>query len=329
MTISPFPAMVIEDTGGKPKGSLRQVTLADLPDNDVLVEISYSSLNYKDGLAITGRGRIARSLPLIAGIDLAGQVVRSRHPDWQPGDQVIVNGWGLSETEAGGYSKYQSIKAQHLTPLPPGFGLSEAMAIGTAGYTAALCALALEDHGLTPDAGEVIVTGAAGGVGTIAISLLAARGYSVTAVTGRESEYDFLSRLGAKGFLTRDSLAPAGKPLQSELWAGVVDCVGGTTLANLLAQTRADGAVAACGLAGGADLPTTVMPFILRGVTLYGINSVYASAQKRAKAWAYLDRWLDRRKLADITTTAPLSDLPKLAEAIIAGQTRGRYVIEI
>lgn len=326
----PFDALVIRDVEGKPKAGFEKLTLGDLPENDVLVEISHSSLNYKDGLAVSGKGRIARRLPMVAGIDLAGTVVRSKVPEWTPGDRVIVNGWGLSETEWGGYSRYQSLKSAHLTRLPSGFTPAEAMAVGTAGYTAALCVLALEDWGaITPGEGEVLVTGASGGVGTVAVSLLARRGYRVVAATGRKSQHDFLRGLGASDFVARESLSTPGKPLQPERWSGVVDTVGSHTLANVLAQTRYGGAVAACGLAGGHDLPATVMPHILRGVALLGVDSVMAPQARRDRAWAYLAENLDRAKLASLTTTARFPDLPELAQAIVKGETRGRYVIEI
>jgi acrylyl-CoA reductase (NADPH) len=296
MTDQKFQALVIRDADGKPRAGFEDLTLADLPDNDVLVEISHSSLNYKDGLAISGRGRIARRLPMVGGVDLAGTVVASKVPEWTTGDRVVVNGWGLSETEWGGYSRFQSI-----------------MAIGTAGYTAALCVLALEDWGvISPDDGEVLVTGAAGGVGTVAIALLARRGYNVTASTGRESEHDFLRGLGARSIIARDELSAPGKMLQAERWSGAVDA-----------------AVAACGLAQGADLPASVMPHILRGVALLGIDSVMAPQDKRARAWDYLDRHLDRETLKSLTTTAKLGDVPELANTILDGRTRGRYVIEI
>ena len=324
-----FTAMVIRDVEGKPRAGFEQLTLADLPDNDVLVEISHSSVNYKDGLAITGKGRIARRMPMVAGIDLAGVVIESRDAGWKTGDRVIVNGWGLSETEWGAYARYQRIKPAHLTRLPDGFGPAEAMAIGTAGYTAALCVLALQDFGALESGGEVLVTGAAGGVGSVAVALLARLGHRVIASTGRPQEHDFLTSLGASGFVERAELSAAGKPLQAERWEAGVDVVGSHTLANALAQTRYGGAIAACGLAGGIDLPGTVMPHILRAVALLGVDSVMVPQEKRARAWDMLDNYLDRAKLASLTVTAPMSDLPELAAKIVAGQLRGRTVVEI
>ena len=324
-----FPALLITAEEGQHKAGLTRLSLADLPDNDVLVEISHSSLNYKDGLAISGKGRIARRLPMVAGIDLAGVVISSRSPDWQPGDRVIANGWGLSETEWGAFSRFQRLRPQHLTRMPEGFSALEAMAIGTAGYTAALCVLALEDHGTLARGGEFLVTGAAGGVGSVAISLLAARGLSVIASTGRSSEEGFLRDLGASGIIERQSLAEPGKMLQAERWSGGVDSVGSHTLVNALAQTAYGGAIAACGLAGGADLPGSVMPHILRSVALLGVDSVMCPQERRARAWALLDRDLDRARLAALTTIAPMADLPRLADEIVAGKIRGRTVIEI
>lgn len=325
-----FRAMVIRDVEGKPRAGFEELTLADLPDNEVLVEISHSSVNYKDGLAISGKGRIARRLPMVAGIDLAGVVVSSRDAGWKAGDRVIVNGWGLSETEWGAYTRFQRLKPGHLTRLPDGFTPAQAMAIGTAGYTAALCVLALQDFGaLAEKPGEVLVTGAAGGVGSVAVALLAALGHRVTASTGRPAEQGFLSDLGAAALLDRAELSAPGKPLQPERWTAAVDAVGSATLANVLAQTRYGGAVAACGLAQGADLPATVMPHILRGVALLGVDSVMVPQAKRARAWDFLDKHLDRDKLAALTVTAPMSDLPELAQKIVAGQLRGRTVIEI
>lgn len=325
-----FRALTIVDRDGKPKAEFAELTLADLPDHDVLVEISHSTLNYKDGLAVTGKGRIARRLPMVAGIDLAGVVVESRSPAWRPGDRVIVNGWGLSETEWGGYSRFQRLKPEWLTRLPEGFTPEQAMAVGTAGYTAALCVNALEDWGvIAPGGAEVLVTGAAGGVGSTAISLLAAAGYRVTAATGRPETQDYLAALGATGFVAREALAEKGAPLQKERWGGAVDSVGSTTLANVLAQTVYGGAVAACGLAGGMDLPATVAPHILRGVALLGVDSVMAPQAKRDRAWATLAARLDKAHLARIARVEPMSALPDLAAEIVAGRIRGRVVIAI
>ena len=325
-----FKALMIEDVDGKPKAAFRDLGIADLPDHDVLVEISHSSLNYKDGLAVSGKGRIARRLPMVAGIDLAGTVVESRSPDWKPGDRVVVNGWGLSETEWGGYARFQRLKPEWLIRLPDAFSPEQAMAIGTAGYTAALCVDALEAWGvIAPGEGEVLVTGAAGGVGSTAVSLLAAKGHTVVASTGRAETHDYLRRLGATSFMDRAELAAAGKPLQKERWSGAVDSVGSATLANVLAQTVYGGAVAACGLAGGADLPATVMPHILRSVTLIGVDSVMAPMARRQRAWATLAAHLDRDRLAAMTRVEPMRRLPELANEILAGAVRGRVVIEI
>lgn len=325
-----FTAIVLDNVDGKPKGLFRELTLADLTDHDVLVEVAYSTLNYKDGLAFTGKGRIARRTPVIAGADLAGTVVSSRSPDWKTGDRVVVNGFGMTETEGGGYSRYQRVKPEWLLRLPESLSFEQAMAIGTAGYTAALAVLALEDWGrIEAGSGDVLVTGAGGGVGSIAVSLLASRGYEVTAGTGRPDVQDYLRGLGASGFVTREELAEKAGPLQKERWTGAVDSVGATVLANVLARTVYGGAVAACGLAGGADLPTTVMPFILRGVTLLGIDSVMTPMAKRIRAWEFLDKTLNRDHLRAMTTVEPMSDLPVLAEAILAGQTRGRVVIDV
>ncbi|MCO6187640.1 MDR family oxidoreductase [Rhizobium sp. L1K21] len=326
-----FTAMMIEDVDGKPKAGFRTISLSDLPDHSVLVEVAYSTLNYKDGLAITGKGRIARRMPMVAGIDLAGTVIESGSDDWKPGDKVIVNGWGLSETEWGAYSRYQRVKPEWLIRQPEGLSQKDAMAIGTAGYTAALCVEALERWGsIKPGEGDVLVTGAAGGVGSVAISLLANKGYRVTAATGRPETHDYLKSLGATAFVDRAELAEKGKPLQKEIWSGAVDAVGSTTLANVLAQTVYGGAVAACGLAGGADLPATVMPHILRSVALIGVDSVMAPREKRQSAWTLLEKHLDKVHIDTLTMAVePMSKLPELAEAIIAGKIRGRVVIDM
>lgn len=325
-----FRAMVIDTVDGKPAAAFREVSVDELPDNDVLVEIAYSTLNYKDGLAITGKGRIARRTPLIAGIDISGTVIESRSAEWKPGDKVILNGWGLSETEPGAYGRYQRVKAEWLIPLPEAFSLQQAMAIGTAGYTSALCVDALEKWGaIKPGEGEVLVTGAAGGVGSVAVALLSARGYNVTASTGRPETHDYLRSLGATNFVDRAELQAKGGPLQKERWTGGVDSVGSTTLANALAQTARGGAIAACGLAGGADLPATVLPHILRSVTLIGVDSVMAPKEQRLAAWSRLARDMDKTKLDAITTVEPMTKLPELAQAIVDGKIRGRVVIDV
>jgi len=325
-----FTAMVIDTVDGKQQAGFRQLTLADLPDHDVLVEVAFSTVNFKDGLALSGKGRIARRTPMVGGIDLAGVVVESRSDKWVAGDKVVLNGWGLSETEWGGYSRYQRVKAEWLIPLPQEFSLEQAMAIGTAGYTAALCVNALEDWGtIGVDDREVLVTGAAGGVGSVAVSLLASKGYKVTASTGRPETHDYLASLGASGFVERAALSEKGGPLQKERWAGAVDSVGSTTLANVLSQTVYGGAVAACGLAGGADLPATVLPHILRNVALLGIDSVMAPVAKRLRAWQILGQHLNPLHLQALTRIEPMSALPKIAEDIVAGRIRGRVVVEI
>lgn len=326
-----FTAMMIRDVDGKPRAALEQIGLSDLPDHDVLVEIAFSSLNYKDGLAVSGKGRIARRLPMVAGIDLAGTVVESRSPDWKAGDKVVVNGWGLSETEWGGYARYQRLKPEWLTRLPDAFGLEDAMAIGTAGYTAALCVDALERYGPLDKSGDfpIVVSGAAGGVGSVAIALLAAKGYPVAASTGRPELHDYLSSLGATSFVTREELQAEPRALQKERWQAGVDTVGSRTLANILAQTKYGGAVAACGLAGGPDLPATVMPHILRSVALLGVDSVMAPHDRRDRAWKTLAEHLKLDHLAAITKTHSIQDLPGLADDIIAGRIAGRVVIRI
>ena len=322
-------AVMLEEVGGKPKASFKTLTVADLPDHEVLVEVAYSTINYKDGLALTGKGKIARKLPMVCGVDLAGTVLESRSPAWKPGDRVVVNGWNLSETEWGGYIQQQRVKPEWLVRVPEVFSLAEAMAIGTAGYTAMLAVLALEHMGVGPAGPEVLVTGAAGGVGSIAVSVLAKLGYRVVASTGRPETHDYLRSLGVHAIIERATLADKGLPLQRERWGGAVDSVGGQTLANVLAQTARHGAIAVCGLAGGSDLPASVFPFILRGVSLVGIDSVQATRAKREEAWDRLATDLDKAKLDAMTTIEPLSNVFELAESIVRGQVRGRTVIDV
>lgn len=322
-------AIVAEEHEGKVQGRLKTIEVDQLPDNDVLVNVAYSTVNYKDGLAVTGAGRICRTTPMVCGIDLAGTVAESRVASWAAGDRVLVNGYGLSEDQWGGYAQKQRVKAGFLVRVPTGFSLDETMALGTAGYTAMLCVNALRDHGIKPDAGTVVVSGAAGGVGSIAIMLLAKLGYRVAAITGRPELADYLQSLGAEEILNRTEFARDSKPMEKERWAAGIDSVGTTTLATMLAQTKYEGTVAACGLAGGVQLPTTVMPFILRGVTLRGIDSVQASMANRLRAWKDLSELIDRDKLRTATTLEPLERVPALAAAILAGQVRGRIVIDV
>ncbi len=326
-----FTALLIQEHEGKAHSVFQQLSLDDLPDHDVLVEVQYSALNYKDGLALSGnRSKVARSLPMVGGIDLAGTVVESRSDQWAAGDKVVLNGFGLSESHWGGYTRYQRVKAEWLVRLPDAFTPLQAMAIGTAGYTAALCVDALERWGhAQPGKGQVLVTGAAGGVGSVAVSLLAKRGYNVTASTGRPDTHDYLRGLGASAFIDRTSLQTPLRPLQRETWAGAVDSVGSITLANVLAQTEYGAGVAACGLAGGMDLPATVLPHILRSVALLGVDSVMAPMPARHAAWQRLARDLDLAHLDAITTVEPMSRLPELAGAILAGQVRGRVVVDV
>ncbi|MDB2409527.1 oxidoreductase [Pseudomonadales bacterium] len=330
-----FNAFVIsknEDETSKAKtiGLITQLSKADLPDEKVLVAVEYSSLNYKDGLAITGKGRICRSLPMVAGIDLAGTVLESVDERYQAGDKVLVNGYGLSESHWGGYTQMQRINPDYLVVLDHRFTTEQAMAIGTAGYTAMLSVMAIQDHGVKPDDGNVLVTGAGGGVGSMAVMLLAKLGYQVTASTGRvESARDFLMALGASEVIDRAVFDAESKPLVAEQWAAVVDSVGAQPLASILAQVKREGIVAACGLAAGMDLPTTVAPFILRGVTLRGIDSVMASQARRARAWATLAELVDIDLLNSLYEVKPISELPILGEKILAGQIKGRVVIDV
>jgi acrylyl-CoA reductase (NADPH) len=320
---------VIEKADGGQTVALADFDEANLMEGDVDVRVEWSTVNYKDGLAITGKAPIARRFPMIAGIDLAGTVEASSHPDWKAGDQVILNGWGLGETHLGAYAEKARVKGDWLVRLPATMTTRDAMAIGTAGYTAMLAVMALEKHGLAPERGPLVVTGAAGGVGSIAVAVLAKLGYEVTASTGRPEEADYLRRLGAREVIERKELSGTPRPLAKERWAGGVDSVGSTTLANVLSMTRYRGAVAACGLAGGMDLPGSVAPFILRGVSLLGIDSVYRPRADREVAWKRLERELDRPKLAEMTQEISLADVMDAARLIVEGRVRGRIVVKI
>jgi acrylyl-CoA reductase (NADPH) len=311
------------------RADLTDVDEASLPDGDVTVTVDYSTLNYKDSLAITGSSPVVRSFPMVPGIDLAGTVEQSSHPEFQAGDRVVLNGWGVGEGHWGGLAEKARLKGDWLIPLPDAFTPKQAMAIGTAGYTAMLCVLGLERHGVTPDKGEILVTGAAGGVGSVAISILAKLGYNVIASTGRPQQADYLKSLGAAGTIDRAELAEKGRPLGKERWAGAVDTVGSHTLANACATTKYGGTVAACGLAGGFDLPATVMPFILRGVTLAGIDSVYRPKADRIEAWNRLATDLDLQHIEAIMSEIGLSDAIATAGDQMAGKVRGRVVVDI
>jgi acrylyl-CoA reductase (NADPH) len=324
-----FKAIRIDKGEGGQTVSLADVDEAELMPGDVTIRVGWSTVNYKDGLAITGKAPVVRRFPMIAGVDLAGTVTVSAHPQWKAGDQVILNGWGLGETHHGAYAEVARVSGDWLVALPKGMNAREAMAIGTAGYTAMLAVMALERHGLAPARGPMIVTGAAGGVGSVAVAILAKLGYRVTASTGRPEEADYLSGLGATEIIERKELAGAPRSLAKERWAGGVDSVGSTTLANVLSMIRYGGAVAACGLAGGMELPTSVAPFILRGVSLLGIDSVMCPLPARQAAWARLDSDLDRSKLAAMTTEIGLADVIEAGRRITEGKVRGRIVVRI
>ncbi|GHC79158.1 alcohol dehydrogenase [Pseudorhodoferax aquiterrae] len=324
-----FKALVIEKDDAGYRAGVQQVDEAALPDGEVLVRVEYSTINYKDGLAITGKSPVVRKFPLHAGIDFAGTVEASEDARFKAGDRVVLNGWGVGETHSGGLAQKARVKADWLVPLPEGLTTRQAMAIGTAGYTAMLCVLALERHGLAPGMGDVLVTGANGGVGSVAITLLAGLGHRVVASTGRTGEAAHLQALGAAEVMDRAELSAPGKPLGKERWAAVVDSVGSHTLANACAQTRYGGAVAACGLAQGLDFPASVAPFILRGITLYGIDSVMAKPSVRMPAWERLARDLDLAKLDALTTEIGLDEAVQAGTDILAGRVRGRLVVDV
>jgi len=324
-----FKAIVIDKGEAGQSVALKDFDADDLMPGDVTVRVEWSTVNYKDGLAITGKAPVVRRFPMIAGVDLAGTVETSTHPDWRRGDKVILNGWGLGETHLGAYAETARVKGEWLVRLPQRFSTRDAMAIGTAGYTAMLAVIALEQHGLVPASGPVVVTGAAGGVGSVAVALLAKLGYTVAASTGRPEEADYLKRLGAAEIIDRKELAGTPRPLAKERWAAGIDVVGSATLANVLSMIRYRGAVAACGLAGGMDLPVTVAPFILRGVSLLGIDSVLRPLADRREAWQRLARDLETGKLAEMTKEIGLADVIEAGRAIVDGKVRGRIVVKI
>jgi acrylyl-CoA reductase (NADPH) len=324
-----FSGVFIEKGDAGQTVAVTDLDEAQLPDGDVSIDVEYSTLNYKDGLAITAKSPVVRKFPMVPGIDLAGVVTDSSHADWKTGDRVVLNGWGVGETHWGGLAQRARLNGDWLIPLPTAFTSYQAMAIGTAGYTASLCVEALLQHGVTPDRGEILVTGATGGVGTVAIALLSAAGFKVAAATGKSSEEKFLQQLGAVSVLDRAEFNEAGKPLQKERWAGVVDTVGSQTLVNACAQTRYGGAVAACGLAQGMDFPATVAPFILRGVSLLGIDSVMAPKERRITAWERLARDLDGAALDSIAQEIELGQAIASAAELMDGKVRGRIVVDV
>jgi acrylyl-CoA reductase (NADPH) len=329
MMAETFKAVLIEEKDGKVGARVGDMPVAELPANEVTVRVSYSTVNYKDGLAVTNKGKIIRKFPMAAGIDFVGTVTESQSAAFKSGDKVILNGWGVGERYWGGFAQVARAKASWLVKLPAGLSEKQAMAIGTAGYTAMLCVMGLQDAGVKPEQGEVLVTGAAGGVGSVAIAILRKLGFTVVASTGRASEEAYLKSLGTSAIIDRNTLSGQGKPLDAERWAGAVDSVAGPTLANVLSQTKYLGAVAACGLAGGNTVPASVFPFILRGVKLIGIDSVMCPQPRRQAAWERLAKDLPLDKLDAMTTVHGLSDVPKLAEEILAGKVRGRAVIDV
>jgi acrylyl-CoA reductase (NADPH) len=325
-----FRALRLDETDGRVSASIAEVDDNALPDGDVTVAVDYSTLNYKDGMIVNGQGKLVRTYPHIPGIDLAGAVEESSDPRFKPGDKVLLTGWHVGERHWGGYAEKARVKADWLTPIPDGMSTFDAMAVGTAGFTAMLAVLALEEHGLQTGGGDVLVTGASGGVGSVAVAILANCGYRPVALTGRTNEADYLTGLGAVEVVARDSfLESEPRPLDAERWAGCVDAVGGKVLSRVLSQLRYGGSVAAVGLAGGPKLETTVMPFLLRGVNLLGIDSVLCPTERRAHAWQRIARDLPMDKLHAMTQTAPLSDVPRLASAILKGEVRGRMVIDV
>lgn len=324
-----FRALLITQDGNGQSATKTHLSMRDLMDGNVTISVSHSTVNYKDGLALTGRAPVVRKFPMVPGIDLAGTVSISDDSAFAPGDKVLVNGFGLGETHFGGYAEFARVRSEWVVPVPVEFSCAEAMAIGTAGYTAMLALLSLEDAGITPQRGPVLVTGAAGGLGSMAVALLSQLGYHVTAETGRVSESDYLLGLGAREIIPRKEFEGAPRALAAERWAGAIDCVGSRTLAHVLSATSRSGAVAACGLAGGADLPTSIAPFILRGVSLLGIESVHGRMPRRRQAWDRLARNLDRKKLAAMTRSIGFDGVVEAAEDILGGRIRGRLVVDM
>ena len=324
-----FKGILIKKDDSGYRAAVQELDENQLPEGDVMVRVSHSTLNYKDGLAITGRGPVVRKFPLVPGIDLVGTVEESSNPGYKVGDKVVLNGWGVGESHWGGLAQKARLKGEWLVPLPGAFSPKQAMAIGTAGYTAMLCVMALERQGVTPDKGEILVTGAAGGVGSVAVAILSKLGYTVVGVTGRPEEREFLMGLGASEVLERSAFSTPGKPLGRERWAGAVDVVGSQTLANVCATTRYGGVVTACGLAGGMDLPASVAPFILRGVTLAGVDSVMAPRDLRLQAWQRLTTDLDMAKLGQIAKEIGLNDVVDMASKLLDGQVRGRVIVDV
>ncbi|WP_417798778.1 MDR family oxidoreductase [Terasakiella pusilla] len=325
-----FKALILDKNDSGVEATLQDINIDQLPEGDVLVNVEYSTLNYKDGLVLNGAGGLVRDYPHVGGIDFAGTVEDSSHPDFKAGDKVVLTGWRVGEIHWGGYAQKARVSGDWLVALPDGLSTKQAMSVGTAGFTAMLGVMALEDHGLTPDQGEVLVTGAAGGVGSVAVAILHQLGYQVAGSTGRADTHDYLKELGVSTLVAREELAETSKrPLEKERWAGCIDAVGGTTLARVLAQLKYGASAAAIGLAGGNDLPATVIPFLLRGVNLLGIDSVMCPKEKRVRAWQRIQSDLPLEKLEDMTQEAKLEDLPKLGKDILRGNVRGRVVIDV
>lgn len=324
-----FKALVLRQDDGKTVSTIEQLTINDLPEGDVLISVDYSSINYKDSMAVTGTGKIVRTWPMVPGIDLTGTVLESQADSYKPGDKVLLTGWSVGEQYWGGYSQVQRVQSKWLIPLPEGIESKTAMAIGTAGLTAMLCVMALEDAHITPDRGPIVVTGAGGGVGSVAVAILSKLGYEVTAVSGRASTHDYLKGLGAKEIISREDMLKPARPLEAQRWAGAVDTAGDAILARVLAETDYNGAVAACGLAAGFKLPTTVMPFILRNVRLQGVDSVMCPNKRRQTAWKRLAQDLPQSAVTEINQVVSLEGIKQVAEDMMAGKTQGRTVVDL